>query len=57
MQGPVYSGIGFLNSTWDAYGGQQYAPNAGEATPDEQILIGMKIDGGYVPDQDGCASW
>src|ERR1700692_3475051 len=26
MTGPVYSGIGFLNGTWSAFGGRQYAP-------------------------------
>ena len=26
MVGPVYSGIGFLNSTWQEYGGEQFAP-------------------------------
>jgi hypothetical protein len=55
--GPVYSGIGFLNTTWDSEGGLAYAPNAGEATEDEQITIGMRITGGYVPDQGYCASW
>lgn len=55
--GSEYSGIGFLNTTWDAEGGLAYAPNAGEATEDEQITIGMKITGGWVPDQSGCAAW
>jgi len=57
MQGPIYSGIGFMNSTWIAYGGLKYAPNAGLATRGEQIIIGMKITGGWVPDQNGCAAW
>ena len=56
-QGPVYSGIGFLNSTWVAYGGLQYAPNAGMAAPEQQIVIGMKINNGFIPDQNGCAAW
>ncbi len=55
MVGPVYSGIGFLNSTWSHYGGTRYAPLAGLATRDEQILIGMQVTGGYVPDQYGCS--
>jgi Transglycosylase-like domain len=57
MQGPTYSGIGFLNSTWIAYGGLRYAPNAGLATPDEQIIVAMRITGGSIPDQGYCASW
>lgn len=55
MVGSWYSGIGFLNSTWTAYGGTKYAPVAGRATRDQQILIGMKVTGGYVPDQNGCS--
>ena len=55
MTGPMYSGIGFLNSTWSHYGGTRYAPLAGLATRDEQILIGMRVTGGYVPDQYGCS--
>ncbi|MHB8827438.1 MAG: transglycosylase family protein [Acidimicrobiales bacterium] len=55
MVGSVYSGIGFLNSTWSHYGGTRYAPLAGLATRDEQILIGMQVTGGYVPDQYGCS--
>jgi Transglycosylase-like domain len=57
MTGPVYSGIGFLNGTWLAFGGRQYAPLAGQATPDQQILVGMKVTNGRVPDQNGCAAW
>ncbi len=56
MTGPVYSGIGFLNATWSAFGGRQYAPLAGQATPDEQILVGMRVTGGWVPDQNGCST-
>ncbi len=55
MTGPAYSGIGFLNATWSAYGGTRYAPLAGLATRDQQILIGMRVTGGWVPDQYGCS--
>jgi hypothetical protein len=54
MTGPVYSGIGFSNATWLQYGGRRFAPLAGDATRDQQILVGMRITGGEVPDQDGC---
>jgi hypothetical protein len=54
MTGPVYSGIGFSNATWLQYGGRRFAPLAGDATRDQQILVGMRITGGQVPDQDGC---
>jgi len=55
MTGPAYSGIGFMNATWNAYGGARYAPLAGQATRDQQILIGMKVTSGRVPDQNGCS--
>ena len=54
MVGPVYSGIGFLNSTWLAYGGRRFAPVAGRASRDQQIIIGMRVTRGWVPDQYGC---
>jgi len=54
MVGPNYSGIGFANTTWYGEGGQRFAPRAGEATMDEQILIGERVTGGWVPDQYGC---
>ncbi len=55
MTGGKYSGIGFLNATWYQYGGLRYAPFAGEASEDQQILIGMKVTNGWVPDQYGCS--
>jgi len=55
MTGSAYSGIGFLNSTWYQYGGTRYAQLAGQATETEQIIIGMEITGGWVPDQNGCS--
>jgi hypothetical protein len=54
MVGPAYSGIGFQNGTWDAYGGTRYAPVAGRAGEDAQIVVGMRVTGGWVPDQSGC---
>jgi hypothetical protein len=54
MTGSAYSGIGFLNSTWSQYGGTRYASLAGLATETEQIIIGMEVTSGWIPDQDGC---
>lgn len=55
FQGPIFSGgLGFRNYVWLAYGGGQYAPNAGLATPEQQVAIAKKINGDYVPDQNGC---
>jgi hypothetical protein len=55
MTGPLYSGIGFLNTTWDEYGGARYAPLAGEASVVQQIIIAMRVTHGLVPDQNGCS--
>ena len=56
VQGPVFSGgLGFRNYVWEAFGGLEYAPNAGLATPQQQVAIAKKINSnGYVPDQNGC---
>ena len=55
FQGPIFSGgLGFRNYVWLANGGGQYAPNAGLATPEQQVAIAKKINGDYVPDQNGC---
>ena len=54
MVGPVYSGIGFLNSTWAQYGGRRFASVAGQAGRLAQVLVGMRVTGGWVPDQYGC---
>lgn len=57
MVGPIYSGIGFANTTWLSYGGSTFATVAGRATRDQQIVVAMRVTGGWVPDQYGCASW
>jgi hypothetical protein len=64
MHGSRYSGgIGFRNDVWTEYGGQKYAPHAGLATPEEQVLIARTIQAragvpNFVPDQDGrCRGW
>ena len=56
FHGSIYSGgLGIMNTNWVAYGGLRYAPNAGLATPEEQVAIAKKINSGNnVPDQNGC---
>jgi len=56
--GPRYSGgLGFANDVWTKYG-SDIAPNAGDATPEEQVVVALRINGSYVPDQDGkCRNW
>ena len=57
MEGPVYSGaLGIQNVNWVAYGGLQFAPTAGQATPVEQVIVARRINRGFpVPDQHGCS--
>lgn len=64
IQGPRFSGgLGISNHNWDFFGGREFAPNAGLATPEQQVVIAKRIQayGGvpnYVPDQYECdGSW
>jgi uncharacterized protein YabE (DUF348 family) len=55
MQGPQYSGgVGFYNHTWDAFGGQQFATNAGLATREQQIIVAERIRKQYGFSAWGC---
>ncbi|WP_269676129.1 transglycosylase family protein [Kitasatospora mediocidica] len=38
-----YGGLQFTSSTWAAFGGTQFAPQANQATPAQQISIGEKV--------------
>lgn len=53
MQGPRFSGgVGFYNGTWNAFGGRQFAPNAGLATREEQIVVAERVH-----DEFGLSGW
>jgi len=55
MTGSSFSGgLGFANSSWLAYGGAEFAPNAGLATMDQQIIVAKRIQSN-PPDQNGCS--
>jgi hypothetical protein len=57
VRGSRYSGgLGISNVNWVAYGGTQFAANAADATPEEQVTIAERIQSS-PPDQYGCASW
>jgi hypothetical protein len=45
--GPYDGGLGILRSTWIAFGGLEFAPNAGLATREEQIIVGQRIYNTY----------
>jgi len=51
MQGSSFSGgVGFANTTWNAFGGQEFASNAGLATREQQIVVAERVRayGGYT---------
>jgi len=57
VRGSTYSGgLGISNVNWVAFGGTQFAANAADATPAEQVIIARRIQLN-PPDQYGCASW
>jgi len=38
-----YGGLQFKDSTWDAMGGEQYAPTADQATAEQQIEVATRL--------------
>jgi len=58
VQGEMFSGgLGISNANWIAFGGTEFAPDAADATPAEQIIVAERIEPS-PPDQDGCSgSW
>ncbi|HSO95321.1 MAG TPA: transglycosylase family protein [Acidimicrobiia bacterium] len=55
MQGPQFSGgVGFYNGTWNSFGGQQFAPNAGMATREQQIIVAERVRKRYGFTAWGC---
>jgi hypothetical protein len=56
MQGSSFSGgVGFSNSAWDSFGGRQFAPNAGQATREQQIVVAERIQSSVGLGAWGCA--
>jgi len=56
MQGPIFSGgLGFANSAWSAFGGHEFAPNAGQATREQQIIVAERIRASAGLGAWGCA--
>jgi hypothetical protein len=44
MVGSRYSGgLGFYNGTWDSFGGREFAPRAGQATREQQIVVANRV--------------
>ncbi|MGI5404330.1 transglycosylase family protein [Streptomyces sp. CA-135486] len=44
-----YGGLQFTQSTWEAYGGRQYAPRADLASKDQQIAVAERVLKGQGP--------
>jgi hypothetical protein len=54
VSGSTYSGgLGISNANWVSFGGQFFSPTGANATPDEQIVVAMRIQKD-PPDQYGC---
>ena len=49
-------GLGIYRGTWRAYGGEDFAPNAGLATREQQIIVGERIRADLGWDPWGCAN-
>ena len=56
MRGSSYSGgLGFANAAWSAFGGHEFAPNAGQATREQQIVVAERIRARVGMRAWGCA--
>jgi len=56
MRGSTYSGgVGFANSAWTGFGGLEFAPNAGMATREQQIVVAERIRANVGLKAWGCA--
>jgi len=54
VYGPRFSGgLGISNANWVIFGGRRFAWNASRATPEQQVVIAMRIQR-FPPDQYGC---
>ncbi|MCU1456304.1 MAG: transglycosylase-like protein [Actinomycetia bacterium] len=56
MRGSRYSGgVGFANTTWNAFGGQEFASNAGLASREQQIVVAERVRAAVGFRAWGCA--
>jgi Transglycosylase-like domain len=56
MRGSSFSGgVGFANAAWDQWGGREFAPNAGQATREQQIVVAERIRDSVGLRAWGCA--
>ena len=58
MQGSSFSGgVGFYNGTWNGFGGQEFAPNAGMATREQQIVVAERVYAQFGLSGWGCRAY
>lgn len=58
MQGPRFSGgVGFYNGTWTGFGGREFAPNAGMASREEQIVVAERVYARHGLSGWGCRAY
>lgn len=61
MHGSIYSGgLGFANTSWDGYGGREFASHAGLASREQQIVVAERIrtaNGGGLAGAWGCSEY
>lgn len=58
MQGPRFSGgLGFYNGSWNAFGGREFASNAGQASREQQIIVAERIRARYGLSGWGCKAY
>jgi hypothetical protein len=58
MQGPRFSGgLGFYNGTWTSFGGREFAPNAGMATREQQIVVAERVHARHGLSGWGCRAY
>ena len=56
MRGSSFSGgVGFANTAWSSFGGHEFAPNAGQATREQQIIVAERIRARVGMGAWGCA--
>lgn len=58
MRGSQFSGgVGFYNGTWNAFGGREFASNAGLATREQQIVVAERVYARYGLSGWGCRAY
>jgi hypothetical protein len=58
VDGSQYAGyFGITKQSWAAYNTFGFPADAYYATFDQQVVVGMAITGGWIPDANGCSSW